>query len=396
MKENNINNEIFDEDEELRGFIVPQNVLLERKKEELRKKKEELLKKGGKPEAIIITYNGLVKRASELNKAEQEAEFIKCATDPIYFIETYLTIFDQTQGESGAIVPFKLFNFQKRLIKDYQNNRFNVANKYRQAGISTATCGYIAWYTMFNENRAVAIIANKLETARDELMNDVVEFIDGCPSWLRPKPDKKDTQKLKRYDNGSSLGAFSPTGLRGYTPTLLFWDEVAWTERNDKFWEGAKPALQTGGRAIFVSTPQGLDPVFYKTFDKARKKENNFNAVELWWFNDPRYNKGLYWLKNKNKENEIRLDDKDFTDLERIKLQEDGWSATSPWFEDEIKNANGDMRKIAQEILCIGGDSIIKLKNKKTKEIFNISIRDFYIMLEKELINDKIVVKLLK
>ena len=33
-----------------------------------------------------------------------------------------------------------------------------------------------------------------------------------------------------------------------------------------------------------VSTPSGLDPVFYKTFIGARKKENQFNAVELWWF----------------------------------------------------------------------------------------------------------------
>lgn len=368
---------IIDAQEELRSGIIPINIQIEKRKEELRKKKEELLRLGLKPEPIIITFEGKIKKARELNKSEQEAEYIKCAADPIYFIETYLTVFDQTQGEGGAIVPFKLFPFQKRLVKAYQENRFNVANKYRQAGVSTATCAYISWYVMFNENRGVAIVANKLETAKDELMNDVVEFIESCPSWLRPKPVKKDTQKLKRYDNDSSLGAFSPNGLRGYTPTLIFWDETAWTERNDKFWEGAKPSLQTGGRAIFVSTPNGLDPVFYKHFDGARKKENNFNPIELWWFNDPRYNKGLEWVKNKNKEDEIRMTDEGWDDIHRINLMDSGWEATSPWLEDEIRNANGDMRKIAQEIMCSflgSGDNFIAEEYLKRIEEHEIQV----------------------
>lgn len=362
LDDEELNKDNSNVDETLETNIIPFNEEIEKKKAELRKAKDELLKKGGKPVPIIITNNNEIKKATELTKEEQTFEYVKCAVDPIYYIETYLTVFDQTQGDGGAIVPFQLFDFQKRLINSYKKHRFNIANKYRQAGISTATCAYIAWYVTFNEHRGVAIVANKLETARDEMMNDVVEFIEGCPEWLRPKPDKKDTQKLKRYDNGSSLGAFSSKGLRGYTPTLLFWDETAWTERNDIFWEGAKPTLQTGGRAIFVSTPNGLDPVFYKTFDNARRGSNNFNAVELWWFNDPRYNKGLHWIRHKGKADEVILEDKGWTDEHRIKLMDEGWNATSPWFEDEIRNANHDMRKISQEILCSflgSGDNFI-------------------------------------
>jgi hypothetical protein len=239
--------------------IVPIDSQREREKEQIRKLAESLRKKSSKIQPIVVTKNGLVKKASDLTYTEQEDEIIRCITNPIYFIETYLTIFDQTKGSSGLIVPFKLFDFQKELIENYQDNRFVVANKYRQAGISTTTCGFIAWYIMFNSNRSVAIVADKLETARDELMNDVVNFIEGCPDWLRPKTGKetdgkyKDTQKLKRYDNGSTLSAFSSKGLRGYTPTLLFWDETAWTEKSGKFWTSAQPTLQTGGAAIMVS-----------------------------------------------------------------------------------------------------------------------------------------------
>jgi hypothetical protein len=370
--------------------LIPFDVQRERDKEAARKFAEELRKKSGKIEPIIVTEAGIAKKTSELTKEEKEHEIVRCATNPIYFIETYLTIFDQTQGTAGLIVPFKLFDFQKELIRIYMNNRFVVANKYRQAGISTTTCAYIAWYIMFNANRQVAIVADKLETARDEIMSDVVLFIDGCPEWLRPKTGRdgneknlKDTQKDKIYDNNSRLGAFSSKGLRGMTPTLIFWDETAWTEKGDKFWTAARPTLGTGGGAIMVSTPSGLDAVFYKHFDGARRGENNFKAVELWWYNDPRYNKGLEWVKNKGKENELRIKDENWDIVTRAKMVEEYWEASSPWFEEQVRDANGDMRKISQELLCSflgSGDNFIAeeyLLRIQEKEI-RVPIRQEY------------------
>ena len=185
--------------------VVPYDAIREREKDELRKLAKKLKEQSGNVEVMVITQSGETKKASQLTRLEQEVEIIRCASNPIYFIETYLTIFDQTQGSAGLIVPFKLFEFQKDLINTLLNHRFVIANKYRQAGISTASCAYIAWYMMFNKNRSVAIIADKLETARDELMNDVIDFIDCCPNFLRPKTGKdseknlKDTQKLKRH-----------------------------------------------------------------------------------------------------------------------------------------------------------------------------------------------------
>jgi len=363
---------------------IPIDRKREKQKKELRDKAK-LKKKKYKGYNPIITLDDRTKKyVSELTVYEQEEEYLRCATDPIYFIQTYLRIFDQTKGEDGEIVPFILFEDQKRLIDIYRGNRFVVANKYRQAGISTTTCAYIAWYVMFNKNRSVAIVADKLDTARDELMSDVVDFIESCPNWMKPKTGKpkdggkyKDTQKLKRYDNDCELGAFSSRGLRGYTPTLLFWDETAWTEKADVFWTSAKPTLQTGGRAIMVSTPSGLDPVFYKTFDGARKRENEFIAVELWWFNDPRYNEGLVWIKNKGRENEIRMEDEGWSNEKRIKLYDEKWEPWSPWLEKEIRNANGDVKKIAQEILCSflgSGDNFIG--EKYLKRIEEVELRN--------------------
>jgi len=357
---------IEDQDDNLLSYEDKIDIEKEQRRELINKLRE----KQTSYEAIIVTEEGDVKYASQLNYEEQLVEIRRCAFDPVYFVETYLTVFDQMQGDGGKIVPFKLFPFQKKLISEYQKNRFNIANKYRQAGISTTTCAYLAWYLMFNEDRSIAIVANKLETAQNELMNDVVDFIDTSPDWLRPSADKKDTQKLKWYSNGCTLGAFSATaGLRGYTPTLIFWDETAWTANSGKFWEAAGPSLQTGGGAIFVSTPAGLDEVFYKYFDGARKGKNDFNAVQLWWFNDPRYIKNrdtgeieLEWIKNAGRDDEIRIKDEDWSDEKRIQLMDDGWTAWSPWYQEQVQAANGDMRKVAQELLCSflgSGDNFI-------------------------------------
>lgn len=329
--------------------ILP-DAKLQKQKEEAREAYKRLLKLNIKPPTIVILTNGDAKNVDDLTVQEQEEQFIKCALDPIYFIETFLKVFDQTKGKNGLIVPFKLFSFQKDLIKSYMKYDFNVANKYRQAGISTATCAFLAWHISFNKNRSVAIVADKLSTAQEELMGDVANFIYECPSWLVPKTTKN-SQKLKRYDNGSEIGAFAAkTGLRGNTPTLLFWDETAWTEKGDRFWESASPTLQTGGSAIFVSTPNGFDPVFYKTFSLGTQKKNAFNAIELYWFNDPRYNANLKWFKNKGGENELFIDDNSFTNEKRLSLYNDGWKPENQWLEAQYERANHDERKINQEI----------------------------------------------
>jgi hypothetical protein len=233
--------------------VIPYDDNLERLKEERKKLEKKLRESGKKIEPIIITNNGTMKKVSQLTKSEQADEIIKCASDPIYLIETYFTVFDGTQGKGGMIVPFRLFEYQKDLIKTYQEERFVVANKYRQAGISTCTAAYLSWVVMFDENKTVAIVANKLETAVNEVMSDIVDFIDGCPDWMKPLPSKKNTQKLKIYDNGCTLAAFASKGFRGLTVSHLFWDETAWTEKGDIFWTSAAPTLQTGGGAIFVS-----------------------------------------------------------------------------------------------------------------------------------------------
>ena len=61
---------------------------------------------------------------------EQLEERLKCASDPIYFIENYVKIIHVDKG----LVSFDLYPFQKQLIDTIHNNRFTIAKLPRQVG----------------------------------------------------------------------------------------------------------------------------------------------------------------------------------------------------------------------------------------------------------------------
>ena len=59
----------------------------------------------------------------EYTKEEVE-EFIKCAKDAEYFIETYIQIVNVDKG----LIPFKLYDFQRTMVNKFVSERF-VINK---------------------------------------------------------------------------------------------------------------------------------------------------------------------------------------------------------------------------------------------------------------------------
>ena len=62
--------------------------------------------------------------------SEQLQEFVSCAKDPIYFMESYLYIQHPTRGK----IPFTAYEFQRDLIRTYWNNRNTIAMIPRQSG----------------------------------------------------------------------------------------------------------------------------------------------------------------------------------------------------------------------------------------------------------------------
>ncbi len=285
-------------------------------------------------------------------------EYARCLTQPTYAIETYLETFDKTQE---GFVPFKLFPRQKEIISAYEKHRFNIVTKPRQAGVSTTTAAYMSIKVGFadaDNPENILIIANKQELAF-EFLAKIKDFLNQLPRWVwgheyygNAKNEGKsifltDSKKEIKLPNGSRVKAVatSKDALRGFTPTFLIMDEAAYIDNGAEVFGAALTALGTGGRATLISTPNGMDALYYKTYDQARNKKNNFNIVEMKWYEDLRYNKDLSWIKDDQVEREY-----EFTFASYTKKIEDGWKPTSTWYEQMCMGMNNDAKMIAQEL----------------------------------------------
>jgi hypothetical protein len=326
-----------------------------------------------------------------LSKEQILLEYAKCINDTPYALKTYLQTYDNTQSK---YVPLELFNDQVTLVNDYDTCEENIALKYRQAGVSTVTSAWASKRLVFakkSKPEKILIIANKMDTAQ-EMGNKVRAFVDQWPSWLGVTFSvEKNSQRHFKLTNGCEVKAVatSKDALRGYTPTILIFDEAAYINADEDFWSACMASLSTGGKVIVISTPNGFDPIYYSIFSQAIKGMNDFRITEMYWFRDPRYSKDLklikcndivHYMLNRGDYNDseitldysdIKVGDRDFKEI-KLKVENEGYKPYSSWFEAMAKKLKFDKRKISQELECnfLGsGDSVIPPETmKKIKE----------------------------
>jgi len=233
----------------------------------------------------------------KLTKEEIRNEIIKCGKDPNYFLNNFARI---THPDKG-VIPFKTYDFQKELLSDFHDHRFNIILKARQLGISTIVSGYIAWLLLFYKEKNVLVMATKLNTAI-EIVDKVRDMINSVPSWLKMAEVKIDNKTKLELTNGSKIQG-TPTSKdagRGQALSLLVIDEAAHVEDMDTLWTGLYPTISTGGRCIALSTPNGVGNWFHKTYVEGSENKNNFHAVSLPWFVHPERDDGWFKTETKN------------------------------------------------------------------------------------------------
>lgn len=307
------------------------------------------------------------------SKIEQLKEYARIIKDTPYALRTYLQTYDNTQKK---YVPMDLFPDQLQLIQDYEDYNENITKKYRQAGVTTVTAAWLSKKLQTakpDEPERVLIIANKRDTAI-EMANKVRNFLEQWPEWLNVgfSPDKNSESRF-RLNNGCEVKAVatSADALRGYTPTVLVFDEAAYIEAGEDFWAASMASLSTGGKIILISTPNGYDPIYYGVYDQSLRGLNDFHITDLRWFKDPRYTKDLVWVKcndichymlNREQYNDDEVVLREFDMSNYRKMEEEGYKPFSSWFESMSKKFKYDRRKIAQELECdfLGsGDGVI-------------------------------------
>lgn len=228
--------------------------------------------------------NPLLKRAGVEHAYTQEEvdEYIMCAKDPVYFAMKYIKIVNVDEG----LMPFRMWDFQKEMIRTYHENRFSITKCPRQVGKTTTSVAYLLWVTLFQDSQNIAVLANKGSLARDILAKYQLAY-ENLPMWLQQGVVTWNKGNVE-LENGSKIiaASTSSSAVRGGAFNIVFLDEFAFVPGNiaNEFFNSVYPVISSGKttKIIIVSTPNGMN-LFYKLWMDAIGKKNGYKTFEIHW-----------------------------------------------------------------------------------------------------------------
>lgn len=211
-------------------------------------------------------------------------EYRKCASDPDYFIRRYMKIVHVDRG----LIPFHMYDYQKKIVKTVRNNRYSLINMCRQSGKSTAIVGFVCHYMLFNDFKNIAILANKESTAM-EILGRVQRAYQHLPMWLQSGVTEWN-KKTCELENGCKItaAATSSDTIRGHSFSVVIIDEAAHIEGWEDFFTSVYPTISSGAetKLVLISTPKGLNH-FYKLWRESEQGKNEYERIEVQWKDVP-------------------------------------------------------------------------------------------------------------
>ena len=216
---------------------------------------------------------------------EEVAEIKRCAKDIVYFANTYC----HAMTDEG-VRKIKLRDYQAEMLRQYQDNRWNITLASRQIGKTICSGIFIAWYSLFNFDKNAMIMANKGATTKEILMK-AKHIYENLPFFLKPGIMKKDVMEM-RFDNGCRVIGQNTTKTGGisFTIHLLYLDEFAHIMPSiiNPFYENVYPTLSSSkiSRVIITSTPNGYNK-FHDIYQNAVEGNNEYAPFRVDWWQVP-------------------------------------------------------------------------------------------------------------
>lgn len=219
-----------------------------------------------------------------ISKEEYEnriRELVKCKKDIIYFAEKYFRIISPAKG----LHVIKLFEKQKEMLKNFEQNRRVIVLASRQIGKTTSYTIFVLWLCTFFPEQKVMICANKLQTAI-EIMDRIRLAYEYLPKWLKGAVTTYNKGEIT-FANKSTVRAFatSSSASRGFSGNVVILDEMAFIPKNlvDEFFASVMPVISSAksSKAIIVSTPNGTGNLYYDIWQQANSKDPTKN-IDGW------------------------------------------------------------------------------------------------------------------
>lgn len=225
-------------------------------------------------------------------------EIARCANDIVYFAEKYAVVMTD-----DGIKKVKLREYQKTMLKNLQDNRFNIVLASRQMGKTVTSSIFNAWFITFNFDKNTLLLANKADSTK-EIIDKAKVVIEHLPFYMKPGIIKYDVMNV-RADNGCRLVGQSTTAKAGIGFTIhnLYLDEFAHIPPNivDVFYENVYPTLSSSkiSRINITSTPNGFNK-FYEIWSAAEKGDNAYTPLRIDWWQHPDRDDAWYQRELRN------------------------------------------------------------------------------------------------
>ena len=198
----------------------------------------------------------------------------------------YIQIISLDEG----LVPFKMYDFQKEILRDFHENRFNIAKLPRQTGKSTTVVAYLLYYAIFYDSVNIGILANKASTARELLGRLQLSIYENLPKWMQHGILVWNKGNVELENGSKILASTSASAVRGMSFNILFLDEFAFVPNHvaEQFFASVYPTITSGKstKVIIISTPNGMNH-FYKMWEDARSGKNDYVTNEVHWSQVP-------------------------------------------------------------------------------------------------------------
>jgi hypothetical protein len=225
---------------------------------------------------------------------EELEEYAKCKINVQYFARKYCKI-KLSDGTVGNMT-FKGRQYQKKMLDMIVNHRFTIFMCSRQIGKTISTAIAILHYCIFNSNKNVMLMANKLTTSV-EILDKIKEIYKYLPFFLKPGVSSWQARTLIFKDTGCRImtSARTKEPAIGFTIDFLYLDEFAHIPRNiiESFYRAAYPTVSAidNSKIVITSTPNGKN-LFWRILDAAElpdgdPRKNNFKPYRVYWWQVP-------------------------------------------------------------------------------------------------------------
>lgn len=310
------------------------------------------------PRANAAFRKAILERARG-DKAFQEELWIRCARDPIFFLDVFCYTYDPKNYPDCPHRPFVTWDYQERtinqLVDAISTGHDLLAEKSRQMGFTWMMIAVFVWYWMFRGGVSFLLGSRKEELVDKpgdpaSLFWKADYLLETLPGWLRPAYTRTE-RHYHNVDNDSTIDGESTNDnfARGGTRTAIALDEFPAVENGSQILTSTRDATNC---RIFIGTPMGAVGAFYDQrvkFDQYTPER----IITLIWSLHPEKAVGMYSIEGCDEGMPPTIIDKSYKFPEDFKFLDVAfpeYTTRSIWFNEQALRA-ATKQELAQEVM---------------------------------------------